>query len=441
MRRLFEPVDNSTLVLTRIGFGLVMAWHLALTITTGVAASRFQDPLLSFPLFGLEWLGRLPAPGMLVISWVALAASLCIAAGFAYRIAAPLFVALFGYLHVHDLGVYSNFDYLALLVGFWLALSPAEGAFSVDAKLFERVRSSTTPRLFPWALRFQIGIAYFYGGLIKFNPDWLGGEPVRTWLYAHGTDPIFGTMLMTEPMVMFFAYAGLVFDLTIALWLLLPQTRHFAVAAVAAFHLLNEHLFEVGVLPFFMIAMVVIFLPYDTFATLRSDRTEAVREHAGARRTALLALLSVWVVWQLLVPLRHLAYPGDGRWTYEGQRYSWWFRHATKSAKVDLWVTDRQTGTTTAIEPPDYLAPHQYGILTDPHLVVELAHAIKRRDFADDDVSIHADVRCSLNQRPWQQLIPSDIDLLQQPRGVFVHYNWVVPLGEQLVDPPDDASL
>jgi hypothetical protein len=80
----------------------------------------------------------------------------------------------------------------------------------------------------------------------------------------------------------------------------------------------------------------------------------------------------------------------------------------------------------------------QYGIFIDPHVVVQFAHKVAERDYQGRDVKIYADVRGSLNQRPWQQFIPGDVDLLAQPVG-YGHYDWIVPLGEQLL--PGDPTI
>ena len=44
---------------------------------------------------------------------------------------------------------------------------------------------------------------------------------------------------------------------------------------------------------------------------------------ACAASPVLVALAVAWVAVQLALPLRHLAYPGDHRWTGQGYRFAW----------------------------------------------------------------------------------------------------------------------
>lgn len=430
-QRLFEHVDNSTIAAVRIGFGAVLTWHFALMIATGHGWDYYQGSFTQLTYPGFEWMVRLPEPGMMVCLWGLLVCSALIAVGLFFRVAIWTFLVLLFYLHFHDVSAYQNPDYLSLLYGFWLALSPANGRWSLDAKFFENKRTDTTPRWVPWMLRFQIGVAYFYGGIVKFNSDWLGGEPVRTWLHENAADTIFGPGLAAEPVVMFFAWSGLFFDLTIPLWLLIPATRAPAMAGVAAFHLLNEHIFEVGVLPFLMIVATSVFLPHDFLTRFGSTDEDAEpvaqpRTTSRMRQRLLLGLMAFWVVSQLLIPLRHHLYPGDGRWTYEGQRFSWWWRHGQVDVEAKMYV-EFPDGRREKIHPPDYLLEHQYSTFMEPHRTVQFAHFLADRVYAGQDVKMYADVKASLNKRPMQQMIPPDVNLLDQPITI-AHYDWIVPL-------------
>ena len=81
----------------------------------------------------------------------------------------------------------------------------------------------------------------------------------------------------------------------------------------------------------------------------------------------------------------------------------------------------------TKIDPSLYLAPHQYALFGDPHLVVRFAHLLEAKHFPDH--TIYADVHASLNSRPMQPLIPVDVELTAQPITIG-HYGWIVDLRE-----------
>jgi len=108
--------------------------------------------------------------------------ALLIVLGFFHRIAATLFFIGITYIFLLDKTYYLNHMYLVSIFSFLLILIPCHRSFSLDALINPKLRSQFAPAWSLWLLRAQIGIPYFYGGLAKLNPDWLRGEPMRTWL-------------------------------------------------------------------------------------------------------------------------------------------------------------------------------------------------------------------------------------------------------------------
>ena len=70
-----------------------------------------------------------------------------------------------------------------------------------------------------------------------------------------------------------------------------------------------------------------------------------VARRCAARRCCS-ALAVAWVVVQLALPLRHLAYPGDHRWTGEGYRFAWNVLLVEKAGSVTFLVHEPSTGRT-----------------------------------------------------------------------------------------------
>lgn len=63
-----------------------------------------------------------------------------------------------------------------------------------------------------------------------------------------------------------------------------------------------------------------------------------------SRPPVVVGLLSVYLLVQLLLPLRHLLYAGDPSWTEEGHRYAWHMKLRDKDAEAVFHVVDGQTG-------------------------------------------------------------------------------------------------
>ena len=414
MRRLFDAVDNLVLCRIRAGWGAVAAVHWGMLLLTGKAEAEIAGWAAPIPYIGFEWLVRLSPAWMMGLVWTAFVCAILVAVGLFYRVAMPVLLGIWAYVLWHDIGMYSNFSYISILTGFWLMLGPAAGRVSLDAKLFPGHRTNETPVWVLWMLRFQVGVAYFYGGVIKFNSDWMAGEPLGPWLAESSHWPVIGEWLTWRPLVLGMSWAGLFFDLTIAFWLLWPRARPLALGAAVFFHITNYILLSVGFLPFMMIVVTGAFWEF-------SGRR--ARPVAKVQERALLALMAVWVITQTLVPLRHHLYPGDGRITYEGQRYSWWWRHARQEVKAKVWV--EVDGVRQAIHPPDYLNPAQYSLVSDPHALVIWAHWLKTHpDFGGRVTGVFAHVEVSLNGHPFVVLVPEDVDLSALPITLR-HYDFL----------------
>ena len=145
----------------------------------------------------------------------------------------------------------------------------------------------------------------------------------------------------------------------------------------------------------------------------------------------IIAVLHVFVVVQLLVPLRHWLYPGPVRWTEEGHRFSWRMMLRSKRSEIVLRVTDPASGRTWSIDPASDLTPVQLRELeTSPDLVLQYVHFHRDR-LRRDGVQpvIRVDWRCSLNGRPMRRLADPEVDLAAVERSLC-HAAWIMPLEE-----------
>lgn len=61
---LTKRVDNAPLILFRIAFGVLMAWHAFSEIIDGTVYKLYIKPKYFFPFIGFEWLKPLPGNGM-----------------------------------------------------------------------------------------------------------------------------------------------------------------------------------------------------------------------------------------------------------------------------------------------------------------------------------------------------------------------------------------
>ncbi len=113
-----------------------------------------------------------------------LAASLMIAAGFLYRLAAVVFFLGFTYIELIDVTTYLNHYYFISLVAFILIWLPANRRYAVDVWLKPGSRRTEAPAWCAGILIFQVSVVYIFAGLAKVNSDWLLDAQPHAYLAA-----------------------------------------------------------------------------------------------------------------------------------------------------------------------------------------------------------------------------------------------------------------
>jgi len=440
--RAFAPVDNATLVLFRIAFGLLMTWEVVRYFQYGWIPRYWIEPQFHFKYYGFSWVHPWPGNGMYMVWAVLGLLALFIAAGFLYRVSAALFFIGFTYCFLLDQASYLNHFYLVCLLSFLLIFLPAHRAFSIDAWLRPRLRSQVTPAWTIWLLRFQWAVVYFYGGIAKLSPDWLQGEPMRSWMSSTTTFPVIGRFFREEWAVHFVSYGGLFLDLLVAPLLLWRRTRIPALCVAITFHLINAYWFKIGIFPWLGIAGLALFLspdwPRRLWSRLRpsaKSSTSKLAELPASRHPRLvLGLLGAYAALQLLVPLRHLVYPGRVDWTYEGHRFSWRMKLLDRSAYARFYVIDEEIRKVTEVNPRTILRGRQSSkMAARPDMVLQFAHHLAATSprSGNKPLRVHAQVIASVNGRRPEQLVNPEANLAAQPRTLR-HATWLMPMNEQL---------
>ncbi|MGI8596941.1 MAG: HTTM domain-containing protein [Thermoleophilaceae bacterium] len=452
--RLFAPVDNASLVAFRVAVGALLFWETLRYVHYGWITEYWVEPTFFFTFQGFDWVTPWPGSGMYLHFMALGSLALCVASGFFYRITAALFTIGFAYVFLLDKANYLNHFYLIVILSFLLVVVPAHRRFSLDVFLRPGLRSTTAPTWALWLLRAQVGLVYAFGGIAKLNGDWLAGRPMDTWLAEHSGAPIVGPLLDQPWSGLVFSYGGLAFDLLVVPALLWRRTRPYALGAAIAFHLANTQLFSIGVFPWFMIAATTLFLdpdwPVRALAAVRG-RLPGVRAGApagagasrsgggastagGGRGLALrragIAALAVFLAFQVLVPFRHLLYPGSVYWTEEGHRFSWHMKLRDKSSDLLRVVARGADGRTLRVEPRRYVTENQLDeMATRPDMLQQFARHVagdlERRGLGRTAIHVNAEV--SLNGRPPQPMIDPRVDLARTPRDLR-HASWILPL-------------
>jgi vitamin K-dependent gamma-carboxylase len=441
--RLRAPVDGASLAFFRIAFGLIALVEVYRYVSKGWVSRYWVDPTFHFTYTGFGWV-RPPPEGVMFILWGLLAvAAVGITLGAFYRISCVTFALIFGYCFLIEAARYLNHFYLIALLAALLAIVPAHRVWSVDSWSRRRPPGGSVPTWSLWLLRFQIAVVYVYGGIAKIEPDWLRGEPMTTWLGRQGDLPLVGSLLTADGAGIAAAWAGLFFDLFIVAAVAWRRTRVVALVFAAAFHLINNELFSLGIFPYLAFAALLLFCdpawPRTTWYRLggRPPTPMAPAEATTPRRflaPVALGIAAVYVVAQLLVPFRHLPEPGRSNWTEAGHTFAWHMKLRIKTGTVSFRVVDPARDDMTTVDPTDVLSSWQYSKMAiRPEMIRQFAHHLA--DLSAENgvpgVEVYAWTQASLNGRPTQQLVDPRVDLAAEPVS-FGAPDWVRPLGHPL---------
>ena len=435
-RQATRRVDIASLVFFRVAFGTMMMWEVWRYLRNGWVERYYIIPDFHFTYFGFSWVTPLEGDGMYVVFYAMGMCALCVAVGFLFRLAAFALWLLISYVFLLEAAFYLNHFYLLCWVSFLLALTPAHRAFSIDARLRPELRSDGIAFWPVLAVRTQMGLVYFFGGVAKITGDWMRGYPLRMWLADRTDFPIIGGLFDTYPMALFMSWGGLLLDLFIVPLLLWRRTRWPALAFALGFHMMNASLFHIGIFPLLATACTLMFLPPDwprrLFNFPRMGVNLAV-DPGSLRTRAVLVALSGFLVIQIALPLRHWLYPGSPHWTEEGHRFAWHMKLRSKDAYADFWAVDTGTEVRFEVDPGEFLSPRQERKMSErPDLILQFAHHVADRLSVDGArPRVYADVRCSLNGRDYVPLIDPTVDLAAEARSL-APAGWILPLDATL---------
>lgn len=431
-----EPVDGASLAVVRVALGAVALLSAVRIVHYGWIDTLYAGPTHRFTYLGFGWVPQPSAPVVAGLVAVVAAAGVALAAGWRTRWAAAALLVSFGWIELIDVTTYLNHYWFVTLLAALCVVAPTGGDGAVA-------------RGWVWLLRFQVGIVYSSAGLAKLQGDWLGGRPLRLWLPARSGLPWVGPVLEQPTAAQVLAVAGAVFDCSIVALLLWRRTRLGAWLVLVAFHVCTWLLFPIGVFPWLMIGVSTVFFdpswPRAAWAAIRRrSRAEPPPVPAPAapapapappapkprwRRRLLAGAAVGWVAVQLALPLRHLAYPGDHRWTGQGYRFAWNVLLTERAGTVTFLVTDPVTRRTWIADPARLYTPTQLRVMAaEPDLIHQAARTIAAEEAAarGHDVEVRVDAWASLNGRPAARLVDPTVDLAAEPLDLGPD-DWILP--------------
>jgi hypothetical protein len=434
-RFLTKRVDNSPLVVFRVFFGLLIALEAWGAIATGWVRRAFIEPEFTFHFIGFNFLQPLPGNGMYYYFAFMGSLGILIMLGYKYRLAIVGYATLWTSVYLMQKTSYNNHYYLLMLLLWIMCFLPAAKNFSLDAKRNPSIKKNSMPNWVNIFIILQLWMVYTYASVAKLYPDWLNGRALEILMLGKKDFWLIGEGLQSHTVHLVIAYVGILFDGLVVPALLWKRTRKYALLFSIIFHIANSIIFHIGIFPFLSLAFILFFYPPQTVHSVFLKKWKTF--YQGDEREKKVskwgfALAGIYLLFQLILPLRHWFIKDNVLWTEEGHRLSWRMMLRTKGGYINFMAEDKNTGERFRIPHKQYLSIKQQRTMpSKPDMIWQMAQFLKREyQEKGKDISIYANGAIYINGGFYQPFIDAQVDLTQVQWSPFKHSPWILPSGD-----------
>lgn len=430
LQKALKPIDNAPLILFRIIFGFLFVCESFGALLTGWVRVNLVEVQFTFSHIHMDWLQVLPGIGMYVYFACMGLVSVAVMLGYRYRFTMPLLTLMWSAVYFLQKTSYNNHYYLMVIICLYMCFLPAHRYASLDVKQGRTSASLAMPSYCAWLLIAQISFVYIFGTLAKFYPDWLDGTFVRR-MYGGIAAPDYFIDIFTQPwFYLSISFLGILYDGLIIPLLLWKRTRTWAVVASLIFHVFNSITLQIGIFPYFALSFALFFYDPDLIRRRFFKNKPKFEEASYVEKVPLwqLTFLSLMMVLQVVLPLRHYGIVGDVLWTDEGHRLSWRMMLRSRAGYTNFEVVEKESGISRIYPLSERLTYKQEVRLTSPDMIWQMAQIIKKEyEERGIEVSVYAESWVSINGREYARFVDQNVDLAAVKWNYFGHNEWIEP--------------
>ena len=410
----------------------------------------YIDPTFHFKYYGFEWVIGLGSNIYLLFIICGLS-SLLLILGLYYRAAIIIFFLSFTYIELIDKTTYLNHYYFVSILSLILCFIPANAYFSLD-NLRNKIKYRSIPRFYITSIQSLVVIVYFFAGIAKLNSDWLiDAQPLSIWISSKYDFPVFGNYIFQKKITHYLmSWGGMIYDLSIPFLLFSKRLRWFGFSLVIVFHLLTAFLFPIGMFPYIMILSTLIFFSAEfhkniiknlryvinQFMPKISKINQQINFKANYNRLKrpMFSIITLIILFQIILPLRYVFYPGELFWHEQGYRFSWRVMLMEKRGYTQFRIIDSVTNKQFYINNDKFLTEFQEKQMSfQPDFILEYANYLGDlyKSEGHQNVQVFAESFVALNGRRSQRFIDKDFNLYGVKES-FKNKEWILPLNDEI---------
>jgi len=316
-----------------------------------------------------------------------------------------------------------------MLVSFWLLFMPAHRYASLDVKHGRVEKSLSCPNWCFLYFKIQFAIVYFFAATAKIYPDWLAAKPVKIWLSYKTHYPVVGGLFEYDWFPYVITYGGIAFDALVIPMLLFRKTRMLAVILSLVFHVFNSAVFQIGIFPYFALAVAVFFFEPETIRKRFFPKKPAFISSLKSivENKAIPIIFLVYFIIQIALPLRHHFIPGNVLWDEAGHRLSWRMMLRSKAGNCTFNV-EKKDGSKIKVYSQNFMARHQIrDVSTRPDMLYRAMDYLK--EFLVEEgieaKGIYCDCRVGVNGRRMTTFVDPKFNMLNAEWNYFGQQEWI----------------
>lgn len=432
LKVLFKKIDNSSLIVFRIFFGIIFFAEAVGALALKWVDNNFVNTLTNFTFIGFEWLLPLQNETMYVVFGLMALVSVGVMLGYKYRLSIILLTILWSLVYFGQKTSYNNHYYLMWLIALIMCFMPANAYASIDAKKNTSLKKGYMPQWIRMVFIIQVSCVYLFATAAKFYPDWLDGTVTSNMFSSMNNAPSsVQNIFKNKDFQLFIAYMGIAFDGLIVPALLWKRTRWLAIIASLIFHIFNSITLQIGVFPYFALSFSVFFFPPEQIRNFFFKRKvkQDFKEATTADGVKVFRYFFIpYLFVQIILPLRHWFIKGDVLWTEEGHRLSWRMMLRSRGGEATFKVVDKNTNQILKFNNSELLNIKQRSRLNTPDVIWQMAQKIKIH-FLEEGNEVQVFVKqsnVSINGKKAYRLIDPKVDLAAEKWSHFKHHEWIL---------------
>ncbi len=434
-QKLFSSISGVQLAVFRFLFGLVIFWEAGRLIFWNDAAySKYINTVFHFKYPFFEWVKQAPDSIMYVIIAAVACLAILFSVGLFHKIVSPLLFLGYTYLELIDISYWNNHYYFyALILFLFIFIRPTFVISYHKDKV--KIRNAKWWELN--ILKFLVVLVLFYGGIAKLvNPDWMNGSATTALISLELSKK---DIFLSESSISFYSlitkWFGIGIDLVSGFLLLHRKTIVFGLVFLIPFNLLNSYLFNIGSFPYAMLSTLFLFIPNNWYRLIsKTKKFEIVENHSNEKKIGIITLLTLFIVIQISLPLRHFFIEGNSFWTGEGKLYAWHMMSGVTHAETNKFVVIAKAPFKNNLEKHTldlglYLNEKQIKALSKfPYLAFQFAQFVKSEMQYEgySDIKVYANMNMGRNGSEMKPVISPFTNLLDVKISYTSHNKWIL---------------